>query len=81
MNLNELMARIQSIHFTATEWAQAAGDSLGITVTTLWLVGLHHAVDGVLHTVIASVTLASVSFTLFTKVKGHFKDRKNGISK
>lgn len=81
MNLNELMVRIQSIHFTATEWAQLAGDSLGMTVTTLWLVGLHNLVDGVLHTVIASVTLASVSLTLISKVKGFFKERKHGKSK
>lgn len=68
------MDSAQNIHMTATEWAQVIGDSAGITITTLWIVGLHEFVDGALHTVIALATLASVSFTLYTKVKNYHKE-------
>lgn len=71
------MERAQSIHMTATEWAQVIGDSAGITITTLWIVGLHEFVDGALHTVIALTTLASVSFTLYTKVRDYVKVQDN----
>jgi len=59
---------------TATDWAEVIGDGAGISLTTLWLVGLHQFVDGALHTVIAVATLASISFSLYSKVCKHVKE-------
>ena len=77
MNWHNWMAKAAGMHMTATDWAQVIGDSAGITVTTLWLVGLHQFVDGALHTVIAITTLASVGFTLYTKVRNYYKEIDN----
>jgi hypothetical protein len=77
MDWHNWMNHARNIHMTATEWAQIVGDSAGISITTLWLVGLHHFVDGALHTVIACATLASISFSLYTKVAKHLKEKDN----
>jgi hypothetical protein len=70
MHLTEIMPQ------TATERATAGADLLGVVMTTVWLAGTNmEDVNTVLHTAIAGVTLASVSFSLTLKIRDHFKPK------
>lgn len=76
MQWTDIMDIAELIPNTAQERAAAGADLLGVLMTTLWLSGFNHlSVDTWLHTSIAVVTLASVSFSLGLKIHTFIKKR------
>lgn len=69
MQWTDIMDIAEILPHTAQEKATAGADLLGVVMTTLWLSGINHlSVDTWLHTGIAVVTFASVSFSLGLKI-------------
>ena len=74
--MDRLMQFTEILPHTPEEKLTAGADALGLTMTTIWLAGLNHAsVDTWLHTAIAVVTFASVSFSLCVKITNYLKNR------
>lgn len=68
----DLMHLTDLIPQTATEKATAGADALGVVMTTIWMLGASLTdINAGLHTAIAGVTLVSVTFSLYIKVKNH----------
>ncbi len=76
MNFIDIMDFIQALPQTKQEWAQAAVDTAGIAVTTLWLTGAHQLTNGLLQTGLAAVTFLSVSYSFYIKIKDRNKTKK-----
>jgi hypothetical protein len=76
MHWTHLMERAHTIPQTAEEWFTAGSDAVGVTITLLWLSGAQQLADSMLHTGIGLVTLASVTFSLWSKVRTWRKDEK-----
>ena len=79
--IHTLMEHIQALPETTEEWLSFGADTVGLTVTILWVTGAQHLFDAMMHSGIAVVTLASVSFSLYTKVRKHRQDKQNGPDK